>query len=88
MGIPFDGWTSRGREDVEVPGATSAERWRFTYRGDDGDVVSGVWLVVADEATGRPAAVQLTGAPLDEAVAVDVLRSVRFDPGAAPAASR
>lgn len=86
LGVPFEGWRSDGRTDVEVPGADTAERWDFTYRGEGGDRISGVWVFVADSA-GRSAAIQLTGAPLDEGVVFDVVSSLRFDPDAPPVAA-
>lgn len=86
IGLLFDEWSSAGRVELEVPGATSAERWDFSYVGRDGSRVSGVWVFMADDETGRSAAVQLTGSPLDEGVTFDVVGSIRFDPQAPPAA--
>lgn len=83
VGVPFDGWRSEGRAEVDVRGADTAERWDFTYAGEAGDRVRGVWVFMADSA-GRSAAVQLTGAPWDEGVAFDVVAGLRFDPGAEP----
>lgn len=82
LGVTFADWDTSGRTLVEVPGATSAERWDFTYTGQDGVPVDGVWLFVADQDAGRAAAVQLTGTPLDEQMVFDVVSSLRFDAGA------
>lgn len=78
LGVPFEGWASQGRQDVEVDGATTAQRWDFRYQGEDG-AVDGVWVVVTDEESRVSAAVQLTGDPLDEQLVFDVVRSIRFD---------
>lgn len=84
VGATFQDWDTSGATEVEVPGATSAERWDFTYTGEDGSTVSGVWLFVADSGTRRSAALQITGDPLDSQLVFDMIGSVRFDAGAPP----
>lgn len=80
LGVPFEGWRSEGRAEIEVPGASTAERWDFSYDGAaDGGRVRGVWVVVADADQRRAGAIQITGDPLDEQVVFDVVSSLRFD---------
>ncbi|WP_380165200.1 hypothetical protein [Jannaschia sp. R86511] len=79
IGLPFEDWRSEGRSELDVPGATSAERWDFSYEGDPGGGrVEGVWVVVADVEDRRTGGIQLTGDPLDPEVVADVVDSLRF----------
>jgi hypothetical protein len=68
----------RDVEEIEIDGASSAERTRFRYEDEDGREVHGVWLVAADREAGRSVAVQVTAHRLDDELVHDLQRELRL----------
>lgn len=67
-------------DEVEIDGASSATRLRYRYEADDGRQIDGVWLVAADLAERRSAAVDLAGRNLNDEMVRQLEATMRLEP--------